>query len=158
MLNRDMFQIWFPVLLVTVRSKLSQYFGAQRRASLSATSSFCGSMRRRRMMVRREDLKVDFGQFLTHWMRATATVGTTTRRGNISRSVRSAPAQIGEDVFRRLTEDGRRTGPFSNAAFEFIATGVQYNLREWRGDHEALQKRIHQVWNDPSFANHVGGG
>lgn len=157
MLNRDMFNLVsslvgdrsFQAVTNISARKESESFRNELVLRFYAQAAYDGP---------KEDLKVDFGQFLTHWMRATATVGPLPDAGIFREVFDLLLRADGEDVFRRLTEDGRRTGPFSNAAFEFIATGVQYNLREWRGDHEALQKRIHQVWNDPSFANHVGGG
>ncbi|MEU1190997.1 DUF262 domain-containing protein [Streptomyces sp. NPDC005859] len=109
----------------------------------------------------RTQLREEYGQYLTRWMRKAAGLyGTDASPIDVSLFTRTFSILnevLGEDAFRRF--DGARTlGPFSIACFEFVTSGVSANIEFWEGNKNLLADRIRSVWSAPEFRDHSGTG
>ncbi|WP_158726436.1 DUF262 domain-containing protein [Tomitella fengzijianii] len=105
------------------------------------------------------DLPVDFGEYLTTWMKRYAKSNDNFNETTFIRVFNLLMECGGEDVFRRYDRvQQRRKGPFSNAAFEFVTTGVARNLDYWELNKALLTDRLIEFWDWDYYQNNVGAG
>jgi hypothetical protein len=107
-----------------------------------------------------KELPQEFGEYLTKWMRSVA-VGkgiSPTDETVFRKTFQLLVAAAGDDVFRKW--DGtRHNGPFSISSYEFITSGVSYNLDRWaKAQPEELAERVRAVWTDDIFRSWSGTG
>lgn len=106
------------------------------------------------------ELRQEYGEYLTMWMRAVADAGGITAEDEDAfRSTFDVlVAALKDDVFRRW--DGERhTGPFSISGYEFITSGVVHNLSRWQAAEPVeLAHRIREGWSDEGFRAWSGTG
>ena len=109
----------------------------------------------------RTDLTIEYGEYLTRWMREAATKHGTDaspiRTDLFNRTFRLLNETLGEDTFRRFNGT-KSLGPFSIACFEFVTSGVSANIEFWERSKSALGDRIHSVWSAPEFRENSGTG
>ncbi|WP_030353241.1 DUF262 domain-containing protein [Streptomyces scopuliridis] len=109
----------------------------------------------------RTDLTIEYGEYLTRWMREAATKHRTDtspiRADLFNRTFRLLNETLGEDTFRRFNGT-KSLGPFSIACFEFVTSGVSANIDNWESSKDALADRIHSVWSAPEFRENSGTG
>lgn len=99
------------------------------------------------------ELPKEYGEFLTDWMRGIAAEGSqyVLPKELFNDTFALLSKALGEDSFRRLS-NGRHLGPFSIASYEFVTTGVAYNLADWKQrSPEELRERIEGIWNEGAF-------
>lgn len=106
-------------------------------------------------------LREEYGEYITYWMREAASeYGTAESKVNVTLFIETFGTinrALGEDAFRRF--DGtRHLGPFSIACFEFVTSGVSYNLDMWRDDAEGLKEKIRGIWSASDFRDFSGTG
>jgi hypothetical protein len=103
----------------------------------------------------------EYGEYITYWMREAATrFGTDESNIDPVLFVETFSAinrALGEDAFRRF-DGSRHLGPFSIACFEFVTSGVSYNLNLWRQDPEGLKEKIESTWTASDFRDYSGTG
>ncbi|MEU0927208.1 DUF262 domain-containing protein [Streptomyces malaysiensis] len=107
------------------------------------------------------ELSVEYGQYLTRWMRdAASAYGTDLspiRVDLFSRTFKLLNEVLGEDAFRRFNGT-KNLGPFSIACFEFVTSGVSANIDFWEGHADRLAVRVQSVWSAPEFRENSGTG
>ncbi len=106
-------------------------------------------------------LREEYGEYITYWMRiASQGYGSAESKINTNLFTETFAAinrALGEDAFRRF--DGKRhLGPFSIACFEFVTSGVSYNLELWRDDSEGLREKVRGIWSSSDFRDYSGTG
>lgn len=107
------------------------------------------------------DLRYDFGEYLTNWMRGAAgSFGgdeDLVDSGCFDRVFTLLNSAVGEDAFRRF--DGERhLGSFSISAYEFITSGLARNIDYWEQARDQLPEKIQKVWSYPTFRTSAGAG
>lgn len=106
------------------------------------------------------ELRQEYGEFLTNWMRGVANNGglTDDDEAAFEETFKLLVEALDDDVFRRW--DGtRHTGPFSISGYEFITSGVAHNLDRWKkASREELAQQIRGVWSDEGFRSWSGTG
>lgn len=109
----------------------------------------------------RTELAVEYGQYLTHWMRdAASAYGTDSspiRVEIFNRTFRLLNEAMGEDAFRRFNGT-KNLGPFSIACFEFVTSGVSANIDLWEDNPDRLADRVRSVWSASEFRDNSGTG
>lgn len=109
----------------------------------------------------RTDLNIEYGEYLTRWMREAATKHATDaspiRTDLFGRTFRLLNETLGEDAFRRFNGT-KSLGPFSIACFEFVTSGVSANIDFWEANKSVLADRIRSVWASPEFRENSGTG
>jgi hypothetical protein len=106
------------------------------------------------------ELRQEYGEYLTNWMRAVAVNGGISQKDEqtFRDTFTLLVAALGDDTFRRW-DGSRHTGPFSISGYEFITSGVVHNLDRWRNAPAGrLQARIRDVWTDEGFKTWSGTG
>ncbi|UQZ27506.1 MULTISPECIES: DUF262 domain-containing protein [Corynebacterium] len=107
-------------------------------------------------------LREDFGEYLTAWAKGAALreeSSYTPDTDLFNRTVSLVLSAGGSDALRRLSEDGKsRRGPASNAAFEFVMSGVSNEIDFWESTPETLQGLLSDFWTSDEFREHVGSG
>lgn len=106
------------------------------------------------------ELRQEYGEYLTRWMREVAAAGGLTLEDETAFEATFAllVAAVGDDAFRRWDGD-RHLGPFSISGYEFITSGVVHNLALWqRADPQALAERVRASWSDQTFRDWSGTG
>ena len=107
-------------------------------------------------------LREDFGEYLTAWAKGAAMrreASFTPDTDLFERTVSLVLSAGGSDTLRRLSDDGKtRRGPASNAAFEFVMSGVANEIDFWEGEPELLQGLLTSFWTSDEFREHVGSG
>jgi Protein of unknown function DUF262 len=106
-------------------------------------------------------LGVEYGEYITYWMRiASRGYGSAEPKINVDLFTETFAAinrALGEDAFRRF--DGKRhLGPFSIACFEFVTSGISYNLELWKDDPGGLREKVRGIWSSSDFRDHSGTG
>lgn len=109
----------------------------------------------------RTELREEYGQYVTRWMRNAAvhygTDDSPIDARLFGRTFRLLSETLGEDAFRRF--DGRKTlGPFSIACFEFVTSGVSANIDFWEENSLRLAERVRSVWSAAEFRDNSGTG
>ncbi|RJS47425.1 DUF262 domain-containing protein [Nocardioides cavernaquae] len=107
-----------------------------------------------------KELPQEFGEYLTTWMRGVATGRgiSSADEANFRTTFELLVAAESDDVFRKW-DGARHMGPFSISCYEFITSGVSYNLERWVGAKpEELSERIRNVWSDDVFKAWSGTG
>lgn len=107
-------------------------------------------------------LREDFGEYLTAWAKKAALrneASFTPDMRLFNRTISAVIAAGGEDALRRPTEDRRsRRGPASNAAYEFVMSGVAKEIDYWEENLELLKDRLDDFWDYDEFRANVGSG
>ena len=108
-------------------------------------------------------LNQDFGEVLTEWAKKAAMDnvkrGKTLDEQKFLQTVDLVYSEGGRDVLRRPGKGSNsRQGPVSNAAFEFVMSGVAGNLKFLTNNRNVLKRRLSDFWESPLFADHVGSG
>lgn len=106
------------------------------------------------------ELRQEYGEYLTNWMRAIADNGGISQQDvdAFEETFRLLVNALGDDVFRRW-DGSRHIGPFSISSYEFITSGVAHNLDRWKqSTPEDLAERIRGVWSDEGFRSWSGTG
>ena len=103
----------------------------------------------------------EYGEYITYWMRtASSGYGSTESKINadlFNGTFAAINRALGDDAFRRF--DGQRhLGPFSIACFEFVTSGVSYNLELWKDDPDGLREKVRGTWSSSDFRDHSGTG
>lgn len=116
----------------------------------------------------RKALRQDFGEVLTDWAKeeaveaSKATPHTNSARLNeklFMRTVHAVRIAGGEDALRRYDQStDTRRGPVSNAAFEFVMSGVGKHVDYWEDHLDLLSERLLSFWGNPKFEKFVGSG
>lgn len=106
-----------------------------------------------------QQLPGEFGTYLTNWMKVRAEESADFLPGDVfNRTFALLARSTGGDSFRRFDGD-RHVGAFSIASFEYITSGVAYNLDRWEGETPAaLTEQIRRVWSEPTFKTNSGSG
>lgn len=106
------------------------------------------------------ELRQEYGEYLTSWMRSVAAASGVSKSDELvfNETFELLVAALGDDVFRRW-DGSRHAGPFSISGYEFITTGVAFNLEKWRTrSMQALAERIREGWADDGFKSWSGTG
>lgn len=107
-------------------------------------------------------LREDFGEYLTAWAKGAAMrseASFTPDTDLFERTVSLVLSAGGSDALRRLSDDGKtRRGPASNAAFEFVMSGVANEIDFWEREPDLLQRLLTSFWTSEEFRGHVGSG
>lgn len=108
-------------------------------------------------------LNQDFGEVLTEWAKTAAIAsgenGKMLDEKKFRQTMDLVYSEGGRDVLRRPGRNpNSRQGPVSNAAFEFVMSGVADNLKFLTNNRNELKRRLSDFWESPEFANHVGSG
>ncbi|MEV5833914.1 DUF262 domain-containing protein [Nocardia sp. NPDC052112] len=107
------------------------------------------------------ELKKEYGEYLTDWIRKVAEDDDRSSTGVDSETFKLCfgliDRALGEDSFRRFNGT-RHLGPFSIAGYEFISSGVVYNMDRWADRPLELADRIRAIWTSPDFRDNSGTG
>ena len=107
-------------------------------------------------------LREDFGEYLTAWAKHAALrdeASFTPDTDLFARTVSLVHSTGGSDVLRRLSEDRKsRRGPASNAAFEFVMSGIANEIDFWESNPATLKGLLTNFWASEEFREHVGSG
>lgn len=105
---------------------------------------------------------IDFGDYLTEWLQKSATEENywNDSRLNLFRQTMEILVDAGgQNVFKRYNPKTDQTkGPFSNAAFEFVCSGVSDNLSYWSENRRLLGEKLKEFWDTPEFSDNSGQG
>ncbi|TAK69423.1 MAG: DUF262 domain-containing protein [Actinomycetota bacterium] len=108
-------------------------------------------------------LDVEYGEYLTNWMRRKAE-GPSAELNDVDSGLfescfRLLGGALGEDSFRRWDpERGAHLGPFSISSYEFVTTGLASNFSRWVSRPDELTTRIRGTWSEPTFRDNSGSG
>lgn len=161
MLNRDMFKAMkklsssadFSALAQVSKKKKSESFLDELTLRYFMQLDFNGDS---------SSLKIDFGEALTNWAKLSASEGNRLDEDAIRNfgEVMALVREVGGDsALRRYDRDtGGRRGTFSNAAFEFVMSGVGANLSYWKSNKTLLCEKLQDFWFEPRYAGKVGSG
>ena len=108
-------------------------------------------------------LKEDFGEALTEWAHTRAgkpNFLTDERLGRFRACCDLVLKAGGEEALRRWSPKARaRRGGFSNAAFEFVFSGLAQHLEHWQAaDETELSQKLIDFWTFDGFEKNVGSG
>lgn len=107
-------------------------------------------------------LREDFGEYLTAWAKESALQDDAKFVPDSQLFERTISVVInagGPDALRRPTEDRQsRRGPASNAAFEFVMSGVASEIDYWEMNTDLLSARLDSFWASEEFRGNVGSG
>ncbi|MCD7049250.1 DUF262 domain-containing protein [Rhodococcus sp. BH2-1] len=103
------------------------------------------------------DLKKDFGEYLTDWMRDATARESRLDRKLFEDTFRLLNNTLGEETFKRYSGT-RHLGPFSISGFEFISCGVAATLEVWMNHPDDLMDKIRSVWSSPELKDNSGAG
>lgn len=106
------------------------------------------------------ELRQEYGEYLTRWMREIATSPGISAEDEEAfvETFQLLVSAMEADAFRRW-DGSRHTGPFSISGYEFITSGIAYNLAHWRSaTPEQLADRVRKVWIDEGFKSSSGTG
>lgn len=159
MINRDMFQLVrtladrhpFKASVQLSERQAEQSYSQELVLRFFAQRAFQGAD---------TELRQEYGEYLTSWMRGVATNGgiTTADESAFRETFQLLVDALGDEAFRRW-DGARHTGPFSISGYEFITSGVAHNLAKWQhasaGD---LADRVRQAWTDDGFKSWSGTG
>ncbi|TVU55895.1 DUF262 domain-containing protein [Corynebacterium aurimucosum] len=91
-------------------------------------------------------LREDFGEYLTAWAKGAAMRNEASYSPDadlFGRTVSLVLSAGGSDALRRLADDGKtRRGPASNAAFEFVMSGVANEIDFWESEPVLLRRLL----------------
>ncbi|MGP5728990.1 DUF262 domain-containing protein [Corynebacterium casei] len=107
-------------------------------------------------------LREDFGEYLTTWAKGAALREESSYTPDsklLSRTI-SVVLEVGkENALRRPTDNRKsRRGPASNAAFEFVMSGVANEIDYWEENPDLLRTRLDEFWDAEEFRVNVGSG
>ena len=109
-------------------------------------------------------LSEDFGDYLTKWTKKRAEKSSTANAEAIDVNLFSRAMQLlanvgdGSALVRWDEKLGRRIGPTSNAAFEFVTSGLAKYIDFWEKHPEDLENKLLSMWETPIFIDHIGQG
>lgn len=107
-------------------------------------------------------LREDFGEYLTAWAKKAALrdeAGFIPDIELFERTISVVAESGGSDALRRPTENRQsRRGPASNAAFEFVMSGVANEIDYWELNADLLKARLDSFWSSKEFRDNVGSG
>lgn len=114
----------------------------------------------------RKSLANDFGDELTAWAKNKALSFSKSKQDADSldlnlfkRTVDLVRKYGGNDVFRMYSAvTDSRKGPVSNAAFEFVMSGVAANIEKWEKQPEELENLLKDYWTYEPFSDNKGQG
>lgn len=109
------------------------------------------------------ELPQEYGEYVTNWMKAAAEKGLAGPASVDVAKFRDTftvlHSALNEDTFRRWDQQAaRHLGPFSIACFEFVTSGVGYNLSRWSDRPSELAERVKEVWSATEFRGNSGTG
>lgn len=111
-----------------------------------------------------KSLSEDFGDYLTKWTKNRAKESSDARSEAIDVKLFARVMQLlgevgnGSALVRWDEKLGRRIGPTSNAAFEFVTSGLAKYIDFWEEHPEDLETKLLSMWETPSFIDHIGQG
>lgn len=104
------------------------------------------------------ELHKEYGEYITDWMRKAASRGSEIDAELFKDTFKLLNSALGEDTFRRMGRNGH-AGPFSISGYEFVTSGVSYNLTLWSTKSSTeLRNRIESIWATPEFKSNSGTG
>lgn len=106
-----------------------------------------------------KQLPEEFGSYLTDWMKNRAREGTEFINREIFRRTFAALSRaVGQEAFQRY-DGSRHLGSFSISSYEFITTGVAYNIDYWEAQSpDDLAGKIRKMWSHSDFKSTFGSG
>lgn len=112
----------------------------------------------------RKSLANDFGEELTEWAKQAAIGYSSSDKRKLDYKLFCRVVDLllecgGEDVFRRYNPTvNKRQGPVSNAAFEFVMSGVAPHIDFWEKHKSELSQKLVEYWQVQSFSENRGQG